>query len=74
MVQILETHQATIGQNGVAAVRVRALRVRGAGVGVVVSEQVVLGGRRVDGAVDGAVGGRRAALFHLVGVIEDADC
>lgn len=71
---LLQTHQATVGQDGVAAVRIRALRVGGTGVGVVVSQQVVLGGRRVDGAVDGAVGGRRAALFHLVRVIEDANC
>lgn len=71
---LLQTHQAAVSQYGVAAVRVGALVVGCAGVGVIVGQQVVFGSRGVDGAVDGAVGGRRAAFLHLVRVIENADC
>lgn len=70
---LLQPHQATVCQDGVAAVRVRALGVRRTGVGVVVRQQVVLSGG-VDGAVDGAVVGRRAALLRLTRVVHDANC
>ena len=70
---LLQPHQATVCQYGVAAVRVRALGVGRTGVGVVVRQQVVLGGG-VDGAVDGAVVGRRAALLRLARVVHDANC
>lgn len=73
MVQILvQTHKATVCQNGVAAVRVWPLVVRGTGVGVVVGQQVVLSSC-IDGAVDGTVVGSSAALLRLVWVADDTN-
>lgn len=68
MVHVLvRTREAAAGQHRVAAVGVRPLVIGGAGVGVIVGQQVVLGGG-VDGAVDGAVVGRRAALLRVARV------
>lgn len=69
---LLQTQQPSVGQFGVAAVRVRALFIGRTGVGVVVRQEVVLGGG-VDGAVDWTVGGRRAAFLRLVRVVDDPD-
>ena len=70
---LLKNHESTVCQYWVAAVRVRALVVGRARVGVVVCQQVVLGGC-VDGAVDGTVGGRRAVFLRLVRVADDTNC
>lgn len=68
MVHVLvRTNEAAAGQHQVAAVGVRPLVIGGAGVGVIVGQQVVLSGG-VDGAVDGAVVGRRAAFLHVARV------
>lgn len=70
---LLQTHKATVWQYWVAAVRVWTLGVGRTGVGVVVRQQVVLSSS-VDGAVDGTVVGRRAALLWLVRVVDDTNC
>lgn len=55
-------HGAAASQDWVAAMGLQPLVVGGAGVGVVVGQQVVLSGG-VDGAVDGAVVRHRAAFL-----------
>ncbi len=70
---LLQTRKATVWQYWVAAVRVWTLVVGCTGVGVIVCQQVVLSSR-VDGAVDGTVVGRRAALLRLVRVVDDTNC
>lgn len=70
---LVRNHGAAAGQHRVAAVGVRPLVVRRTGVGVIVSQQVVLGGG-VDGAVDGAVVGRRAAFLRVARVAGGSDC
>lgn len=68
---LVRTHGAAARQHRVAAVGVWPLVIGRAGVGVVVGQQVVLGGG-VDGAVDGAVVGRRAVFLHVARVAGDA--
>lgn len=70
---LVRIHGAAAGQHRVAAVGVRPLVVGRAGVGVVVGEQVVLGGG-VDGAVDGAVVGRRASFLRVARVAGSSNC
>ena len=71
---LLQPGQAAVGQRRGAGVGVGAQGVGHAGVGVVVGEQVLLG-RRVDGAVDGAVAGLGAVLLRLgAGEVVEASC